>query len=157
MQKFTENRDNSKDRKLILLPAFWSKTKTDRRLKSTVQEKHARTTPSYLCDCMPSALHTLPYSPLCFWYSHLHTRLISSWARFPSERNPVWTNSDLPLIHFLSKTIDLPCFPLRAAIFWLKIKNIDRCRFSKDVHHWGWSFSVSTNKRQLLSFQQLWP
>ena len=28
-----------------------------------------RTAPSYVCDRMSSTLHTLSYSPLCFWYS----------------------------------------------------------------------------------------
>ena len=64
---------------------------------------------SYLCDCMSSALHTFPYSLLCFWYSQppdsshqtLHccpmpvlfsVYLHGMTFRFLSDRNPLWSH-----------------------------------------------------------------
>ena len=36
---------------------------------------------------------------------------------FLSDRNSLWTHSNLTSRHFISKTVDLPCFLLCAAIF----------------------------------------
>ena len=71
------------------------------KLNNLCYERITCTAPSYLCDCMSSASHTLPYSPLCFWESasrFLVPDLISTvgFSAFSVFGPSTWLH-DLPL------------------------------------------------------------
>ena len=102
--------------------------------------------PSYLCDCLllytPSRTHlrSASYS-LSLHISRTRLSTFGSCAfsvlgpstgndlPFLSDRNPLWTPSDQTEGISFPKTIDLPCFPFRAALF-LPLKSLFVVRFN---------------------------
>ena len=110
---------------------------------------------SVLCQWLCSILHTLPYSPLCFgcsqppdslnqtfhgWLPHL----FCVWPLYiegPSPPSPTET-------HHFTKTIDLPPFPLRAAVFLRRKLLFVFCfKFSGSSLGNKQTFSLQTNDK----------